>query len=219
MTTNSKNDERRRKTFQFPTKEEFLSGIEAFREHEKREAMYKVAEFLLCHFWGKTYEMTNALGVLLLTWNNAFYRYGSFNFDSLQEFIERNIPKINLYRKRNIVDYSEKDNDDIKKLCYELLESLEIDDGNMKGRRSPVAVSKALHLLAPHFFPLWDKEISKVYVKLVNSNNCADKYVEYCSIMKDFEITVQKFGFRDYNKSILKCIDEYNYSKFTKGWI
>lgn len=61
-----------------PNREEFLKGCEEFEKHEKRDAMYKVATFLVFHFWGKPSDMADGLGVLLLTWNQAFYRYGIF---------------------------------------------------------------------------------------------------------------------------------------------
>jgi len=53
---------------------EVIRGSQAFRDHERRDAMYKVATFLVDHFWGAPAEMTDALGVLLLTWNQALYR-------------------------------------------------------------------------------------------------------------------------------------------------
>lgn len=71
------------------------AGSEAFRAYERRDAMYKVATFLVEHHWGKPGEMANALGVVLLTWNNAFYRYGSFDFCALllrREGCQRAVP-------------------------------------------------------------------------------------------------------------------------------
>jgi len=70
-----------------PSKKEFIRGIKTFERHEKRDAMYKVATFLVLQFWGKPSEMADGLGVLLLTWNQAFYRYGSFDFDELERCI------------------------------------------------------------------------------------------------------------------------------------
>ena len=68
-----------------PSQDEFRKGYLAFQKYEKRDAMYKVAIFLVCHFWGQPSEMADGLGVLLLTWNQAFYRYGIFDFDRLEE--------------------------------------------------------------------------------------------------------------------------------------
>jgi len=40
---------------------EFLAGCEEYEKHEKRDAMYKVATFLVLHFWGDHSEMADAL--------------------------------------------------------------------------------------------------------------------------------------------------------------
>ena len=59
-----------------PSKSEFESGVLAFRDHDKRDAMYVTARFLVEHFWGQPSKTADSLGVFLLTWNQAFYRYG-----------------------------------------------------------------------------------------------------------------------------------------------
>jgi len=76
------------------SKEEFCKGIEEYKNHEKRDAMYKAATFLISKFWGNPYDMSDALDVLLSTWNQAFYRYGRFDSDKLQECIKNNLQKL-----------------------------------------------------------------------------------------------------------------------------
>jgi hypothetical protein len=145
------------------TADEIIAGIRAFESYESRDAMYKVATFIVRHFWGKSGEMADGLGVLLLTWNQAFYRYGSFDFELLQRTIERNLETLSRFRSRNVLSYSCGDDPEIVRLFKKFLEALGIrKEGDAKAR-SPVATSKALHLLAPAFFPLWDVEIAKVY--------------------------------------------------------
>ncbi|HUU87952.1 MAG TPA: hypothetical protein VMX17_09375 [Candidatus Glassbacteria bacterium] len=80
------------------------NGIQQFKLHEGRDAIYSIASFLLDHFWGKPSKMTDALGVLLLTWNQAFYRYGTFNFGSLEKCIDRNLNRLDAFRRRFIFD-------------------------------------------------------------------------------------------------------------------
>lgn len=284
-----------------PDREEFIRGIEEYRKHEPRDAMYKVAIFLVSKFWDGKKEniemVTNGLGVLLSTWNQAFYRYGSFNFDKLEECINRNLPKIEEFRKKNILSFSKADEDETKYLFNEFLKALQIDnirfsDNNKKkytkkqleeilkawkinydGRnlesiynsikdnpkvkdavewiqrgkkqyiqitisklgdserkyleekklimRSPVAVAKNLHLLAPRFFPLWDNKIAQKYGCSYNKNP-AEKYVLFCKKIKKFAEKFkddEKIKRYEKEKSLLKLIDEYNYSKYTQGWI
>jgi len=69
-----------------PAAAEIIKGIEKYEENPKREPMYNTTLFIH-EFWGKCDKMADALGVLLLTWNKALYRYGSFDFDRLEECI------------------------------------------------------------------------------------------------------------------------------------
>ena len=203
-----------------PPKEEFIKGIEEFGRHEKRDAMYKIAILLVCRFWGNPAEMADGLGVLLLTWNQALYRYGSFDFDRLEECIRRNFQALSGFRKRNIVSLSEADEKSIQVLFNDFLEALQVASGKKQGVKSPVAVAKALHLLAPKFFPLWDAKIAKAYNCCYNRNPFK-KYNQFMKLMKNFAKVVGSYVNLSYypKKSLLKLIDEYNYSKYTKEWI
>jgi hypothetical protein len=201
-----------------PTPDEFIKGYESFRRHEARDAMYKVATFLMSHFWGKYREMADALGVLLLTWNQACYRYGSFSFDKLEKCLKNNWQTIEGFRVREIFSLSESDKDDIVKLFEEFLEALKIAEGKSKGEKSPVAVTKALHLLAPGFFPLWDDKIARAY-KCHYAKNAVDKYFLFCDKMRTFAEAVRDYNNIPKDVTILKLIDEYNYAKYTKKWI
>jgi len=76
-----------------------------FLDAEPRDAMYKVSTHLIEEYWGNDEEMSNALGVLLLTGNSAFYRYGKINFDAIQDTISKNKDAINRLRSRDITTY------------------------------------------------------------------------------------------------------------------
>jgi hypothetical protein len=203
---------------QIPTPDVFQSGYESFRENEPRDAMYKVATFLVSHFWGHYTDMTNALGVLLLTWNQACYRYGSFSYYSLEECLRINWHTIERYRERDISSLSESDEKDILKIFNEFLKALQIAEGKSRGNKSPVAVAKALHLLAPGFFPLWDEGIAKAY-RCRYANKPAVKYLLFSNKMKAVAEVVVSYDDIPNDVTILKVIDEYNYAKYTKKWI
>lgn len=282
-----------------PDRHEFVRGCEEYEKREKRDAMYKVATFLLNQdvVWGKPPEMTNALGVLLLTWNQAFYRYGLFDFDVLERWIAGNLTAIDAFRKRDIFTLTEADGPEIQRLFKELLKALQIDamrfsDENSKrwtmgdlkillrgwgivfsgstvkdvylsikddGRirdsiafadkektesrksyleitisklgdaerrnlettglasKSPVAVAKALHLLAPAFFPIWDQYIAGEY-GCDYDERPAEKYFEFCTATKEFALKAKEYTSRT-DKTLIKLIDQYNYSKYTERWI
>lgn len=275
---------------------EFCKGVEEYENHEKRDAMYKVATFLVSHFWGKPSDMADGLGVLLLTWNQSFYRYGFFDFDKLEQCITDNLQKIESFKNKDIAGLSSSDEEDIKDLFTKFLEALQIDvirfsdkntgkyaENNLKKilkelniefvatnlktlyksmknsrinnavdfvvgskkdsieiivsglgfddkeklysldrkmkiiKRSPVSVSKALHLLAPDFFPLWDDRISRAY-GCYYTENPAQKYISFCKTAKIIADKVKDCSIRS-DRTLIKLIDEYNYSKYTKKWI
>jgi hypothetical protein len=64
---------------------EFRKGYRKFQQRERRHAMYSTATFLVEHFWGDPEKIADGLGVLLLVWNHACYRYGPFDFSRLEE--------------------------------------------------------------------------------------------------------------------------------------
>ena len=70
-------------TLKSPSQAEFCNGINEFKRHEPRDYMYNVSKFFVDHYWGNPEKMSDGLGTLLLTWNQAFYRYGPFDFDKL----------------------------------------------------------------------------------------------------------------------------------------
>lgn len=198
--------------------EEFRRGYESFREHNPRDAMYKVASFLVLHFWGNFKEMSNGLGVLLLTWNQGYYRFGSLSFVNLEECLEDNSDIIGLFRNREIYSLSEYDKGKIKVLFDKFLVALRRIDNKGSNTRSPVAVAKALHLLSPKFFPLWDENIAKCYDCNYGSEP-ADKFYLFCEKMKTFAEIVNKYENNPEDVTILKLIDEYNFAKYTRKWI
>ena len=216
--------------------QELFRGSSDFVKKEKRDAMYKVATFLVNHFWYRPADIADGIGVLLLVWNQAFYRYCNFalDFEGLENFLRKNEETIKEIRNRDISSLKEKDEKIVQKLFDVLLNVLKCG-----GRKSPVAVSKALHLLAPSFFPLWDNDISKAYdCYWEDSDLASETYFQFMKKMKNLsQKIIQTYAHRNnvdsetakkaickkaspnlpFVKSLLKIIDEYNYV-FTKYW-
>jgi len=180
--------------------------------------MYKTATFLVEHFWGEPRDMADGMGVLLLTWNQAFYRYGSFNFSLLEDVLRANMPTIERLRARDIQSLVEADEPTIKQLFLAFLDALQIAEGKKKGCRSPVSVAKALHLLAPGFFPLWDDKIARAY-GCYYSRDPVRKYLTFAYEMQELARQLQEHVPPGCGRTFLKLIDEYNYAKHTKAWI
>ncbi len=180
--------------------------------------MYRVAMFLVERNWGKAADMADGLGVLLLTWNQAFYRYGPLDFERLEKCLVDHQQMIEAFRRREISSYTNQDDSATTTLFDAFLVALELSDGLKKGTGSPVSVAKALHLLAPRFFPIWDARIAKAY-RCAYSATPASSYLRFLRSTKELAATLEGRVELPEGKSLLKVIDEYNYAKFTKNWV
>jgi hypothetical protein len=180
--------------------------------------MYKTATFLVQHFWGQPRDMADGMGVLLLTWNQAFYRYGSFDFALLEEALRANMAAIEELRPRNIQSLVEADEPTVRQLFLAFLDALRIKEGKKKDCKRPVAVAKALHLLAPDFLPIWDDKIARAYACYYNLHP-DQKYVAFTYEMQGLARQLQGHVPPSSGRTFLKLIDEYNYAKYTKHWI
>ena len=192
-------------------------GCRTFERHEGRGSMYRVGTFLLEKWWGRPADMVDALTVLLLTWNAAFYRHGMFDQNRLETFLVGKWDAISSFRNRDIRSLTARDRGIIRRLFVGFNAALQIQEGKDQGRRSPVAVAKTLHMLGPRFFPLWDYEIANQY-GCDYSEKPANAYMRFCDIAQT--IVADLTGrVSPSPKSLLKRIDEFNYAQYTKGWI
>jgi hypothetical protein len=196
-----------------------LAGHNQYEEVERRDAIYKTASFLVKHFWGDPSKVAEGLGVLLLVWNSAHYRYGTFDFDELEKSIADNQELLQEYRNRNIGNHTPTEDARIGEFFQELLEALKTCEKARRGVRSPVAVAKALHLLAPDFFPLWDEVIATQY-GCYYGDDPSGNYI--CFLKKTKDIAAQLDKVEEVRslvgvtgKTLLKLIDEYNYVAYT----
>lgn len=147
-----------------------------------------------------------------------FYRYGLFDYDRLEACIAKHEKILKDFRDRDILAYDPASDDrNVKVVFNDFLKALAAASGKRKGRSSPVAVTKGLHLLAPGFFPLWDKRISVAY-GYNYSKNAAEQYVEFMAVTKEIAENLDDYV-HDGPQTLLKLIDEYNYSRHTRGWI
>ncbi len=171
--------------------------------------------------------------MLLLTWNNAAYRYGAPDFFRVEQFLVAEKLPLASYRSRTIDTYSPAtEANEVEEFFTKALRALAAN-----GKFSAVGAAKALHLLAPAFFPLWDREIAKgLDCRLQHSSQYAAQYIRFMHLMK---VTCQRLeGEHDATrkptgksltdtlselagrqKTMLKFLDEYYYAKFTKHWI
>lgn len=204
--------QKRRGEFLFPspTANDLKKAREAFVKHEPRDLFYRTSmELVELSIQKKiSLSLAEAIAVLLQTWNMIFYRFRKFDnqhFKDIENLINTNHDILTACRSRSLDTFVKKDESTILVLFDKFEKVL-----------GPVGASKSLHLLAPHFFPLWDREIAKSYKLSLQKNN-AMKYITFMKItLKQCEKIVGK---HDASRNILKSLDEYNYCKFTKKWI
>ena len=125
------------------------SQCRVFEEWEPRDSMYRVSTFLVREWWSDPAKLVDALSVLLLIWNGAFYRYGGFDEQALETCLRQSKAMLNSFRDREISSFREADESDTERLFVVLSQALK---RTSDGVESPVSAGKALHLLAPNFF-------------------------------------------------------------------
>ena len=192
---------------------DLLLARQKFLQYESRDLFYRVAtELVRLALNGQTkISVSEALGTLLQTWNSSFYRFhGKFDethFRTLENVLEERSEKWRRWRDRSIESIREDEKDDIS----EAFTALEMIIG-------PVGAAKALHLLSPDFFPLWDRTIASRYGVALKSRGKNDvQYLRFVEITKQQVVGLGNIKLR--SQGILKLIDEYNYSVYTKGWL
>ena len=148
-------------------------------------------------------SLAEAIAVLLQTWNVSYYRFRQFDkkhISDIEKLLEKYQEHINNFRPRTIENFSDKDYEEVKSIFRDF-----------RGVLGKTGAAKCLHLLAPHFFPLWDTKIAIAY-KLGNGED-ADRYCLFMKETKDQVIGIG--GEKAIGRNPLKALDEYNYWKYT----
>jgi len=198
-----------------PSENEFRRGVQKYRRENGRDHVYWVATELTKRYWGDHPKMADALGVLLQIWNQPFYRFGGFAYEQLEACIKRNFDVLSNFRERDISSLTDDDKQAICRLFSEFLDALKRVGKKGKELRSPVAVAKGLHLLAPRFLPLWDRRIACGYSCFYGKPaDPGERYTEFCEKSK---LLAGRFKHleTDLGEPILRLVDEYNYATFT----
>ncbi len=185
---------------------------QTFEANEPRDLFYRSAtELVTLALDGKTsLSVAEALAVLLQTWNRMYYQYRRFDsqhFADIERVIRNHNSTLYAFRLRSIESLGHEDSASITQVFKSFEEVL-----------GPVGAAKCLHLLAPRFFPLWDRAIAYAYGFPLNRRGLnAEQYYSFMEILKGQSENLgdeQRIG-----RNPLKAIDEYNYCRHTKHWI
>ena len=218
---------------------ELTQGCQVYWKREPRDAMYRIAIQLVEMGWGNPADIADGLGVILLTWNQAAYRFGSFDFAELEEFLRRNQKVLASFRNRKIETFrAESDAVAVESLFFKALDALAYAKDK---RKTPVGVAKALHTLAPSFFPIWDQKIAKgSRCNWSAFEQSPEKYIAFMKYTQTAVVSIEAQYAKNpadtglpsapslaaslsqlagRPKTVLKFLDEYFYAKYTRRWI
>lgn len=185
---------------------------QAFEMNEPRDLFYRSATELvgLALREPDRLAVADALAILLQTWKKNFYRFHkAFNaahFAEIDNLLTRYRSELKVYREKKIEDLTDADSEGVQTLFKDFETVL-----------GPVGAAKALHLLAPMFFPLWDRTIAQKYgVPLDGTYTKSRNYRSFTLTSKQQSYDLIAEG---YTGNPLKAIDEWNYCHLSKGWI
>ncbi|MCD6143903.1 hypothetical protein [Thermococcus sp.] len=213
-------------------KEEFLEKIMEYEQKDEatQEFAYRVCREhveLAYSLYEKTRNkektvnmLTDAVWTFLFVWNQPFYK-GKIYFSDLKEKILENLEILYEFKELELenitIEELIKQEKDIKRLFKDFLKATRVHKST-KGKQkrdvySSVSAAKALHLLAPSFFPLWDEKIAKEYKFDYSEKDPADEYFKFCIAIKRITDQVKDVDGLNHlktEKGLVKLIDEYN---------
>ncbi len=196
----------------FPTRIDLERAHEAFRANEPRDLFYRAAtELTELALAGRTsLTLSEALAILLQTWNKAYYRYKRFDrqhFRAIECLLSEHKAPLARFRMRDIDGLLPHEAPEVEG-TFQAFE-------NVLG---PVGAAKALHVQAHRFFPLWDGAIARAYsLKFGRAGTNGHKYFSFMSICR--QQIARLGGIEAAGDNPLKALDEYNYCKYTTHWM
>jgi hypothetical protein len=123
-----------------------------FEEVEPRDLFYKLATHLMGEAGekGAAFSKVEALAVLLQSWNRSYYQrlkipFDAAHFAAIGHLLDAHADELAGFDSRSIESLDSSDEPGIRSLYREFADVL-----------GQTGASKALHMLAPRFCPLWD---------------------------------------------------------------
>lgn len=167
--------------------------------------------------------------IFLADWNRVYYK-GKDVGDAITSTVEKLCPllmelksTITRFRSLKLDELQEHELESLKPIIVGLFSKFAEIVGS-------TGASKALHILAPSFFVMWDNSIREHY----GLKGDAESYFEFLKKMRletceAVESYSKDRGINDYSrareelekeleKPLLKVIDEYNWLAFTRGY-
>jgi hypothetical protein len=194
-----------RKEVELPSSGEVAAAHEQYLRVEGRDVVYRVARHLIeqAYDGASLFTVGEGVAVLLLSWNASFYRprpaLVRTLVDDLDRLVQTHASILRQFRARDLESYEPAaDAEAIEELYRHFLDRL-----------WPVGTAKALHVIAPHFFPLWDNPIAHEFRLQLSPRDASVKaYLDLVGIGSRF---ARSSDLAD----PLKALDEWAYVRFT----
>ncbi len=180
-------------------------------EREPRARVYDTCTQMLAQALesGSLLSASVPVAALLYSWNSAYYRDGrefdTNHFSGLERATQRQLAGLRDARTRSIAGLVPADEPRVVAMFSEF-----------EATAGPIGASKALHLWAPAFFPMWDYAIAAAYgLDLEAGGSTAAAYWRFMQIVRAQAAAMPRLA----DRSSLKALDEHNYGCFTRGWM
>ena len=188
-----------------PSDREVLDKQAIYADAEPRDLAYKVARELVerAYSGDASFSQTDGVAILLTIWNAGFYRFRPRLMRTLVPDLDRLIAShdgaLVHFRARSAGEYdSATDGPVVEQLYRDFVAVL-----------WPVGSAKALHVLAPSFFPIWDQAIARHFHLALSPP--AASVASYLRLMDIAARFVRGSRLVD----PLKALDEWAFVRFT----
>jgi hypothetical protein len=191
--------------------EDFFDPSNAFQD-EPRYFCYELATELInkaranAENWYLNENTIKGILLLLFTWNFAARETKKLNFKNVGKIIQECELELKELEAYSIEDIDTKIEEKIIKVF-----------GKFKELMGQTGASKALSLLNPKLFVMWDtkirKRLNKELIKGINNGETPESYLKFLYGIKDI---IEKYQIKDklpQSVNVAKKIDEYNYVK------
>ena len=202
---------RARESAAMPSASELEHAHQIFFEKENRDVFYRSAIILMPLAFNNQVNLSpvDVVAIVLQTWNKQYYRFHPWNAehsDSIEQLFMDSRYQISITRDRHISSCTRGLQGDELWICLTF--------SSFQKVLGPVGAAKVLHLLAPQFFPLWDRNIAaKAYKVPLDMTG-------YVAMIRTVQFQRERIGGNlPTPDNFLKLIDEYNYCRYSKNWI
>jgi len=191
--------------------EDFFDPSDEFQD-EPRYFCYELATELIDkaksspESWYLNENTIKGILILLFTWNFAAIETKKLNFKNVGKILQECEQDL-----KELESYS------IESIDTKIEEKIKNVFGKFKELMGQTGASKALSLLNPKLFVMWDtkirKRLNKELIKGINNGETPASYLKFLYGIKDI---IEKYNIKDklpQSANVAKKIDEYNYVK------